>query len=185
MVMTMSSEQEHKHLEPVTEETIFALSRPDAKLLTLYFIYALCSTVLFPFAMIPLYFRYHTLRYTFDKEGVSIAYGILWRRESYLTYSRIQDIHITRNIFERWLGLGTVAIQTAAGSADSEEAIVGLREYEMVRNFLYSRMRGIANKTQNAPHTPQTPATNQELEVLLSIKNELQTLNTLLKGNKQ
>lgn len=181
----MSKGEQHKHLEPVVEEQIFALSRPDSKLLTLYIIYALCSTVLFPFVMIPLYFRYHTLRYTFDSEGVSIAYGILWRRESYLTYSRIQDIHITRNIFERWLGLGTVAIQTAAGSADAEEAIVGLREYEMVRNFLYARMRGIAHKTPSTPQTPPTPASNQEVEVLLSIKNELQTLNTLLKGNKQ
>lgn len=184
MKTVMNEEQQHKHLEPVTEESIFALSRPDPKLLTLYIMYALCSTVLFPFAMIPLYFRYHTLRYTFDNEGVSIAYGILWRRESYLTYSRIQDIHITRNIFERWLGLGTVAIQTASGSADSEEAIVGLREFEMVRNFLYSRMRGIGTKT--VPTAQQvTQPVNEEIELLRSIRDELHTVTTLLKGNGQ
>ena len=46
-----------------------------------------------------MYFRYYTLRYKFDSEGVSIAHGIFWRRESYVTYLRIQDIHVTRNIF--------------------------------------------------------------------------------------
>jgi putative membrane protein len=33
-----------------------------------------------------------------------------------LTYARIQDIHVTRNIFERWLGIGTVQIQTASAA---------------------------------------------------------------------
>ena len=37
------------------------------------------------------------------------------RREIHLTYRRIQDIHVTRNLFHRWLGLATVGIQTASG----------------------------------------------------------------------
>ena len=41
-----------------------------------------------------LYFRYHTLRYTFDEEGIDMRVGILFRREVNLTYARIQDIHL-------------------------------------------------------------------------------------------
>jgi putative membrane protein len=63
------------------------------------------ANVAFPFAFLPLLCRYITLRYRFDKEGVSVSHGLLWRRETYLTYARIQDIHVSRNIFERWLGL--------------------------------------------------------------------------------
>ncbi len=164
----------HSHLEPVNEEEIFKLSRPHPSLLTLYFIYSLSSTLFFPIVMIPLYFRYHTLRYRFDKEGFSIAYGIFWRRESYVTYSRIQDIHVTRNIFERWLGLGTVAIQTASGSANSEESISGMKEFEQIRNFLYSRMRGInPTKLEHRTGADTNQSSSPELELLLSIRDEL------------
>lgn len=174
MMEASTTELQHAHLEPVNEEEIFALARPHPKLLTEYIIYALTGTVFFPFLMLPLYFRYHTLRYRFDTEGVSISYGILWRRESYLTYSRIQDIHVTRNIIERWLGLGTVAIQTAAGSAHSEESIVGMKEFEQIRNFLYSRMRGIGTTTKAANSAADsTTATEAELSLLRSIRDEL------------
>ena len=40
------------------------------------------------------WFRYHTMRYRFDAEGVSMSWGILFRREVLLNYSRIQDIHL-------------------------------------------------------------------------------------------
>ena len=57
-----------------------------------------------------------TLRYRFDKEGVAVSHGLLWRRESYLTYARIQDIHVSRNIFERWLGIGEAEPAASARS---------------------------------------------------------------------
>jgi hypothetical protein len=48
------------HLRDVNADAIFALTRPDPKLLTLYFIYSLMANVAFPFAFLPLYFRYIT-----------------------------------------------------------------------------------------------------------------------------
>src|SRR4029077_14856546 len=83
-----------------------------------------------------------TLKYRFDEEGVSASWGSLFRREVVLTYARIQDIHLSRNIFERWLGIGTVQIQTAAGSSSAEMSIEGTQRFEEIRDFLYSRMRG-------------------------------------------
>ena len=130
------------HLSDVDADRIFALTRPDDNLLWLYVIYSLFANVGFLFALTPLYFRFKTLRYRFDAEGVSVSHGILWRKESYLTYARIQDIHVSRNIFERWLGLGKVEIQTASGSSSAEESIEGVKEYNEIRNFLYARMRG-------------------------------------------
>ena len=130
------------HLAEVDPHRIFALTRPDDRLLWLYVIYSLLANVGFLFAMVPFYFRFKTLRYRFDAEGVSVSPGILWRKESYLTYARIQDIHVSRNIFERWLGLGKVEIQTASGSTSAAESIEGVKEYHEIRNFLYARMRG-------------------------------------------
>jgi len=104
----------------------------------------------FVFALVPLYFRYHTLRYEFDDEGVSMRWGVLFRREIHLTYARIQDIHLTSNVVERWLGLGRVLVQTASGSSKAEMTIEGLREFEAVRDFLYARMRGMREEAGGA-----------------------------------
>lgn len=130
------------HLVPVDSARVQELTRPDPELWTLYIIYSVLSNLALPFVMLPLYFRFKTLRYRFDDHGVSVSYGLIWRRETYLTYARIQDIHVTRNIFERWLGIGTVQIQTASGSASATESIVGLKAFQEVRNYLYAHMRG-------------------------------------------
>lgn len=115
---------------------------PDPHLFRYYAIASLAAGPFFWVPLIPRYFRYHTMRYRFDAEGVSMRWGILFRREVSLTYARIQDIHLTSNVVERWLGLAKIQVQTASGSAGAEMTIEGFREFEAVRDFLYSRMRG-------------------------------------------
>ncbi|MEN8162907.1 MAG: PH domain-containing protein [Acidobacteriota bacterium] len=126
----------------VQESDIFAISRPAPALMTYYFLSSLLLGPLFFFPLIPLYFRYHTLRYSFDSEGISMRWGILFRREINLTYARIQDIHLRSNLVQRWLGLARVEVQTASGSAGAEMVLEGLLEYEAIRDYVYGRMRG-------------------------------------------
>lgn len=135
------------------EQRVFAISRPAPVLMKYYVILSFAAGPFFFIPLIPLYFRYHTLKYEFDQEGISMSWGILFRRQVSLTYARIQDIHLTSNFVERWLGLGRVQIQTASASAGAEMTIEGLREFEMVRDYLYTRMRGVK---QAAP--PAQPA---------------------------
>ena len=110
--------------------------------MTYYTITAAMTLIGFPIVILPLYFKYHTLRYRFDDKGIAMTWGILFRREIYLTYRRIQDIHVTRNIIERWLGLASVAVQTASGSSGAEMTIEGVADPEQLRDFLYRKMRG-------------------------------------------
>src|SRR5215207_6921121 len=105
---------------------ISQIERPHPKLLTYYII---LSCVLPPISLLALpmlYFRYHTMRYRFDAEGISMSWGILFRRQVNLTYVRIQDIHLTSGIIQRWLGLADLHIQTASGSATAEMKIEGI-----------------------------------------------------------
>lgn len=127
--------------EPVPRE-ISSIERPSEQLLKYYVLTALATTVAFPLTMLLLYFRYHTMRYRFDAEGIHMRWGILMRREVMLNYSRIQDIQLRSNVIERWLGLARIEIQTASGSAGSEMVLEGLLNFVAVRDFLYSRMRG-------------------------------------------
>lgn len=115
---------------------------PHTNLLLYYFITSLVLGPFFWTILIPRYFRYRTLRYRFDDEGVSMQWGILFRREISLTYARIQDIHLSSNVVERWLGLAKIQVQTASGSAGAEMTIEGLQEFEQIRDYLYSKMRG-------------------------------------------
>lgn len=130
-------------------ESVFdptAITRPDPRLLSYYVVVSLLATVgLLPITLIillPHYFKYHTLQYRFDDEGIAMSWGILFRREVHLTYRRMQDIHLTRNVVQRWMGLATVAVQTASGSSSPEVKIEGVLEASQLRDFLYSKMRG-------------------------------------------
>ena len=174
---TVQQTNDDEHLAPVDEAAIHGLTRPDDKLLTLYLIYALATTLFFPIAIIPLYFRFRTLRYRFDAEGVAVSYGILWRKETYLTYARIQDIHVTRNIFERWLGLGTVEIQTASGSTSAAESIVGVTQFDAIRNYLYGHMRGHARLDRSDPDALPVASTES---TLAAIRDELRAVRLIL-----
>ena len=87
---------------PATKEVdVRAIERPDPALLKLY---VLRSLVAGPFAIfiLPMFvFRYMTLRYRFDDDGVSMKWGVLFRREIDLAYDRIQDLHLTADLLER------------------------------------------------------------------------------------
>ena len=155
-----------------------SITRPDPALLRYYvvttFVGTLCLLPITIVALLPSLFKYNTLRYRFDDEGVSMAWGVLFRREINLTYRRIQDIHVTRNIFQRWMGLATVAIQTASGSSAPEMSIEGILEVDQLRDFLYSKMRGARGETTQ--ETAETAPADEALGLLREIRDELAAL---------
>jgi len=159
-----------------------SITRPEPALLTYYAITAAMTLVGFPVIILPLYFKYHTLRYRFDDKGIAMTYGILFRREMYLTYRRIQDIHVTRNFIQRWLGLASVAVQTASGSSGAEMIIEGVREPEQLRDFLYRRMRG-GHDDHSRATTPLGGDDDEALRLLREIRDEIRRLGGVLRGS--
>ena len=106
--------------DPTTDRHIQAIERPDKALWTYYLLSALVIPPLFPLIAPYLWFRYSTMRYKFTDDGISMSWGILFRREIIVNYARIQDIHLRSNFVERWLGLARVLVQTASGNAGAE-----------------------------------------------------------------
>ncbi|HOB53931.1 MAG TPA: PH domain-containing protein [Acidobacteriota bacterium] len=139
---------------PDHPQAVFAIERPIPRLLAVYAVRALLMGPLFPVAIFPLYFRYHTMRYRFDDTGIVMSWGVLFHRETTIAYARIQDIHLTSNVVERWLGLARIQIQTASGSAHAEMVLEGLPDSGRIRDFLYARMRGV----RTAPAAVAPPA---------------------------
>lgn len=130
------------------------LERPHPHLIRYYLLASILSGPFFPLAALLSFVRYRTLRYRFDDEGVTMRWGVLFRKDISLTYARLQDIHLESNVVERWLGLGRVQLQTASGSAKAEMVIEGLQEYEQLRDYLYSRMRGARGQRARAAQSP-------------------------------
>ena len=157
---------------------IVAIERPRESLLTYYLLQAIAANVAFPFIFSYLYFRFHTMRYRFDTDGIHMQWGILFRREVLLNYSRIQDIHLRSNLIERWLGLARIEIQTASGSSSGNMTLEGMADPGGMRDFLYSRMRGTHDQpAENAVDDPLAA-------VLHEIAGGLREIRTLVEGRR-
>lgn len=143
---------------PYFPERLPVVLRPERSLLKYYVVSSLMMGPLFFFALVPLYFKFRSLRYEVDEEGITMRWGILFRREVSLTYARIQDIQLTSNFVERWLGLARIQVQTASGSAAAEMTVEGVHEYDAMRDFLYSRMRGARGEADHSRSRPGGPA---------------------------
>jgi uncharacterized membrane protein YdbT with pleckstrin-like domain len=165
---------------PSLPSEIASIELPSPQLLKYYVLKAVATTVAFPLTMVLLYFRYHTMRYRFDAEGIHMRWGILLRREIMLNYSRIQDIQLRSNVIERWLGLARIEIQTASGSAGSEMVLEGLLNFVAVRDFLYSRMRGAHHAADSHESRPESLA-----EILREVVTELQGVRLAVERNTQ
>ena len=164
------------------DATVLAIERPHKDLWTYYFITSFAYLFFFPFAALVLWFKYHTLKYKFTAEGLSMSWGILFRRETIINYARIQDIHLRSNLIERWLGLGRILVQTASGNSGAEMTIEGIKEFELVRDFLYSRMRGVSDPA----HAPRAHAVEGQpgdvAAALLEVARELRETRKVLEA---
>ena len=166
------------------ESAIFAIDRPAPKLFTYYLLSSFVLGPLFFILLIPLYFRYHTLRFRFDEEGISMRWGILFRREINLTYARIQDIHLRSNFVERWLGLARIEVQTASGSSGAEMTLEGLLEFEAIRDYLYTRMRGSHERRSTTARVSAASARGDS-EAMQDLAHSLREVAAELRGVRE
>ena len=78
-------------------------------------------------------------------------------------------------------GTWPVQIQTASGSATAVESIVGVTEYNEIRNFLYARMRGHKLKSNvGSEPAAQLPAD----QILTGIRDELRAIRLSIEDKR-
>ena len=168
----------------MTPEQIYALERPHPSLLTLYIWRALLTGPLVVVMLPLLLFRYASLRYSFDDQGIHMRWGIIFRREINLTYARIQDIHVRSGVVQRWLGLADLMVQTASGSIGPEMTIEGFREHHEMRDFLYARMRGLRGGASTGPGSAAIASSPELLTLLHDIRDELRGAREALERSR-
>lgn len=167
---------------PRADAAVLGIERPDPALWAYYLIASLGFLIFFPVAALALTFKFKTLRYRFTAEGISMSWGILFRRETIIQYARIQDIHLRSNLIERWLGLARILVQTASGSSGAEMTIEGVKEFELVRDFLYARMRGVSDSGATSDHHAAGAGDTDVAAALLEVAREIRETRKALEA---
>lgn len=149
------------------EERFGKVERPDQSLLTYYVLSSFVLGPFFFFMLIPRAIRFRTLQYVFDEHGVTARWGFLFRREVHVGYNRIQDIHLSSGVLERWLELARIQVQTASGSSEAELTLEGFKDFEDVRDLLYAKMREAHGDDTGRSRTPAAPPSDPALATAL------------------
>ncbi|WP_370327234.1 PH domain-containing protein [Euzebya sp.] len=72
--------------------------------------------------------RYSRWRYAVRDDDIWVRQGIVWRTTTVVPFSRLQFVDTSQGPFDRWLGLASLVLHTAA--VGSETTIPGLAEGE-------------------------------------------------------
>jgi uncharacterized membrane protein YdbT with pleckstrin-like domain len=116
------------------------------------------------------YFR--SLRYEIQDDEVVVHAGIWTKSVKHVPYRTVTNLTVKRDVIDRWLGLGTLNVQTAgmSGQTGAEEHLVGLEDvqavYEAVATEL-RRFRGGMAPTQAEVEEEIVPAQPDALNELL------------------
>lgn len=108
---------------------------------------------------------YQRFRFRLTEDTFDIDSGVLSRREREIPYDRIQNVGISRGVFQRLFGLAAVQIETAGGG-NTEAAIkyVELETARRLQNELSDRKR--SDTPQQRPDTAEDHSQGRPIYVI-------------------
>jgi uncharacterized membrane protein YdbT with pleckstrin-like domain len=86
---------------------------------------------------------YHSLRYEVQDDEVVVNAGIWTKSVKHVPYRTVTNLEVKRDVVDRWLGIGTLNIQTAgmSGQKGAEERLVGLSNVQDVYASVAEELR--------------------------------------------
>ena len=92
-----------------------------------------------------LYFWFKNLEYRVYEDRVSIHKGILTKTQQNIPFRAITDFALVRTLYDRFLDIGSIKIQTAgkhiSSSSQYEGNLAGLADYEQLHTDLRERVK--------------------------------------------
>jgi len=116
---------------------------------------------------------YRSLAYEIQEDEVIVRVGIWTKSVKHVPYRTMTNLTVKRDILERWLGIGTLNIQTAgmSGTTGVEEKLVGLTNVEEVYEIVVTelhRFRGSMAPTAAGVEGEPAVSTTDTLSAILS-----------------
>ncbi len=126
-----------------------------------------------------LYLWIINLRYSIDDERLVIRKGILTKTTVSIPYRAVTDFTLRQSLYERWLGIGTLLVQTAGQGAQPgvhEGKLSGLVDFEALHTTLRARVKAYrGGQATEKDADSAAPVINSD--VLKSILEEVKKIN--------
>ena len=122
------------------------------------------------------------LKYSIEDERLVIQKGILTKKSVSIPYSAVTDFTLSRSLYERWIGIGTLLIQTAGQSAQAgghEGKLEGLIEFDSIHASLQAKIRTYRGARLDKKPQPED-STQSDSEILNSILEEVKRIGRKL-----
>ena len=124
-----------------------------------------------------IHFWTKNLTYIVREDRVTILSGILTKKEQNIPYRSITDFVLKRGPFDRYLGIGTIQIQTAGQSQTAtgyEGCLSGLSDYDGVHSNLRNKLKSLHPISEST--TTSEPINLSDENVLTQILEELKKI---------
>ncbi len=82
---------------------------------------------------------YRSWRYRLTVEGIELHHGVFWKQASAMPYHRLQQVDVGQGPLERWLGMSSVQLRSAAATTDGSIPGLSQAEVEDLRRLLMQR----------------------------------------------
>ena len=94
------------------------------------------------FLLIPYVFvavaRYRTFRYRYEERELAMRWGLVFRKERHIPYTRIQNLDAAQNPFHRLFGVATVRLETGGGDEpEARMSVLPLGAFDEMRRRVF------------------------------------------------
>jgi uncharacterized membrane protein YdbT with pleckstrin-like domain len=123
-----------------------------------------------------LYLWYKNLAYTVYEDRVCIHKGILTKTQQNIPFRAITDFALVRTLYDRFLDIGSIKIQTAGKHMSSSSAyegnLAGLVNYEQLHTDLRDRVKKLHPRADSAAATENVKPSDTDVwqEMLKELK---------------
>ncbi|MFO7896421.1 MAG: PH domain-containing protein [Candidatus Cloacimonadales bacterium] len=108
------------------------------------------------------------LAYEIKPKNVTIYQGIISKTEQNINFSKITDFQLHRSLFDRWLNIASIRIQTAGQAANNtsgyEGVLIGLENWQEIYPDLKDKIND--EKPENSEPTNSTEEILVELKLI-------------------
>ena len=119
------------------------------------------------------------LSFVIKDSSIAIYKGIFTKIEQNIPNSKVTDFVLYRDLFDRFLGIGSIKVQTAGASGESgfEGVLDGILDYDEVHKNLRDKLVSVQSSISNDSITNSSISNDK---VLVAILNELKDINKKL-----
>ena len=123
---------------------------------------------------------YQRFEYELTEDTLDIASGVVSRRNREIPVGRVQNVDISRNVFQRALGIAQINLETAGGSStEASLRYVSHEEAKRLQSELGRLKRGasVEEAAESAPERELFSVTSKELVLLGIVGIDLRLLS--------